>query len=228
MAFRGEVKPERWNQILVPVDDMTRFAMNKALGEGIFEYHFTWRTNSDIIGAFIGCMIRANIQADHINWLCRDSFVPAWRKGLEHTVDNIDNSFRIPYPEKYMSLPIGHPELDTAPHWQSLIIQENLAFYREWTKMEANLNFLLRWRGIFMEDNTAWLTNYLRLFKAHIQEGVTFENLDDLDFNTPNVECTSKSKLVYEFPPNYQIEDDNDTMDVIIVLWKEGRGPAGI
>ena len=79
-----------------------------------------------------------------------------------------------------------------------------------------------------MEDNTAWLTNYLRLFKVHIEEEVTFENLDDLDFNTPNAECTSKMKLVYEFPPNYQIEDDNDIMDVIMVLWKEGRGLAGM
>jgi hypothetical protein len=66
MAFRGAVKPERWNQILVPVDDMTRFAMNKTLGEGISEYRFTWRTNSDIIRVFIGCLIRANIQAEHI------------------------------------------------------------------------------------------------------------------------------------------------------------------
>ena len=77
-------------------------------------------------------------------------------------------------------------------------------------------------------NNMAWLTNYLRLFKAHIQEGVTFENLDDLDFSTPNAERTSKRKLVYEFPPNYQIEDDNDIMDVIMVLWKEGRGPDGM
>ena len=127
-----------------------------------------------------------------------------------------------------MSLPIGHPELDTAPLRQSLIICENLAFCREWTKMEASLNFLLRWRGIMMENNTTWLTNFLRLFKAHIQEGVTFENLDDLDFSTPNAERTSKRKLVYEIPPNYQIEDDNDIMDVIMVLWKEGRGPAGM
>ena len=79
-----------------------------------------------------------------------------------------------------------------------------------------------------MDDNTAWITNYLRIFKAHIQEGVTFENLDDLDVSTPNAERTSKRKLVYEFPPNYQIEDDNDIMDVIMVLWKEGRGLAGM
>ena len=77
MAFRGAVKPERWNRILIPMDDMTRFAMYKALGEGIFDYRFTWRTNSDIIGVFIGCLIRANIQTDLIVQLCRDLFIPA-------------------------------------------------------------------------------------------------------------------------------------------------------
>ena len=77
MAFRGTVKPERWNRILIPMDDMTRFAMNKAMGEGVFDYRFTWRTNSDIIGVFIGCLFRANVQPDHIICLCHDLFIPA-------------------------------------------------------------------------------------------------------------------------------------------------------
>ena len=125
-----------------------------------------------------------------------------------------------------MNLPVGLPDLDTAPRRHLLVIREHLSFQREWPKMEASLNFMLRWRGIIAEENKEWLTNYLRLFKAHIQEGVTFENLDDLEFSTPNAERTSKRKLVYEFPPNYQIEEFSDIMDVIMVLWKEGRGPA--
>ena len=228
MAFRRAVKPERWSRILIPVDDMTQFVMNKALGEGVFEYRFTWRTNSDIIGVFIGCLVRANIQADHIIRLCRDLYVLAWRKGLEQAVYNIDHRSRIPYPEKYMNLPFGHPDLDTAHRRQSLVIREYSTLQREWPKIEASLNFILRWRGIIVEENTEWLTNYLRLFKAHIQEGVSFANLNDLEFSTPNAERTSKRKLVYEFPPNYQIEEFSDIMDVILVLWKEGRGPAEI
>ena len=92
--------------------------------------------------------------------------------------------------------------------------------------MESSLNFLLHWRGIIVEDNTEWLINYLQLFRAHIQEGVTFKNLNDLEFSTLNAEHTSKKKLVYEFPPNYQIENFNDIMDVIMILWREGRGPT--
>lgn len=99
MAFCGTVKMERWNQILLLVDDMIRFAMKKSLGEGIFDYQFTWRTNSDIIGSFIGCLVRANIQADHIVRLCRDLFVFAWRKGLEQEVYSIDHKIWIPFPK---------------------------------------------------------------------------------------------------------------------------------
>ena len=94
--------------------------------------------------------------------------------------------------------------------------------------MEASLNFMLYWRGIIAEENKEWLTNYLQLFRAHIQERVMFKNLDNLEFSTPNAEQTSKRKMVYEFPQNYQIEEFSDIMDVIMVLWKEGRGPAGV
>ena len=73
-----------------------------------------------------------------------------------------------------------------------------------------------------------WLINYLHLFNAYIQPRVTFENLDDLDFNTPNVERTSKRKFIFEFPPNYQVEQFSDITDVIMVLWKEGRGLDGM
>ena len=40
---------------------MTRLAMSRALSEGMFNYDFTWRKNSDIIGAFIRCLARARI-----------------------------------------------------------------------------------------------------------------------------------------------------------------------
>lgn len=61
MAFRGNIKPERWTRILNPVDNMTRVALNRALGEGMFNYNFTWRKNNNIIGAFIKCLARAKI-----------------------------------------------------------------------------------------------------------------------------------------------------------------------
>ena len=54
-----------------------------------------------------------------------------------------------------------------------------------------------------MEENMEWLINYLHLFNAYIQLGVTFDNLDDLDFCTPNAEKTNRGKFDFEFPPNY-------------------------
>ena len=62
MAFRGNTKPERWDHLLNPVDDMTRIVVNCVLGEGVFNYDFSWRTNSDIVGSFIGCLAKAKVE----------------------------------------------------------------------------------------------------------------------------------------------------------------------
>ena len=57
MAFLGKVKPERWSHLLRKSDDMIWFAVRRAIGEEIFDYSATWRTNSSIIGTFIGIMV---------------------------------------------------------------------------------------------------------------------------------------------------------------------------
>ena len=62
MAFRGNVKLERWNRVLNQVDDMSRIVVSHVIGEGLFNYEFSWRTNSDIIGAFIGCLAKAKVE----------------------------------------------------------------------------------------------------------------------------------------------------------------------
>ena len=40
---------------------MTRLTISLVLGEGIFDYDFSWRTNIDIIGTFIGCLAKAKM-----------------------------------------------------------------------------------------------------------------------------------------------------------------------
>lgn len=219
MAFCGNVKLERWNRILYLVDNMTQIAINQALREGIFDYHYTWRTNRDIIGSFIRCLAKAKVEARDIR-LCRDLFVPTWRKGLEQAIHSIDAKLRIPLLEKYMKLPMGSPDLETTYRRQSLVIHESLAFYHEWPKMEANMQFLLHWRGIIANDGRDWLTNYLHMFNAYIQPSVTFDNLDALNFYTLNAEKTSRAKANFEFPPNYSVEQPNYIPEVIMVYWK--------
>ena len=88
--------------------------------------------------------MRAKIGREDIVKLCNDIFSPIWCKGREKAVYSIDEKFWIPLPEKYMSLPLGVADLETTPHWQSLIVRESLAFYKEWPHMEASINFLLR------------------------------------------------------------------------------------
>lgn len=119
-----------------------------------------------------------------------------------------------------MKFPMGHPDLEAAFRRPSLVIREGLAFYREWPKMEANLHFLLHWRGIIVDESKAQLLNYLHMFNAYIQPGVTFENLDTLNFCTLNVEKTNRAKVDFEFPPNYYVEQPNDIPEVIMVYQK--------
>ena len=151
-----------------PYGDMSRIAVSRVIGEGVFDYKYTWRNNSDIIGSFIGCMVIAKVNFDAIIDLHCNIFDPTWRKGLEQVVCSIDTKLRIPLPERYMELPSGLPELKVAFCFPSLIIRENYAFYREWPKMEASIQFLLRWRGIVEEENKDWLINYLKAFNAYI------------------------------------------------------------
>ena len=76
MAFLGNVKPERWNHFLNPVNDMTCIAISKYIGEGVFDYEATWRTYSNIIRSFIGCLVQGKVIWGDIVRLCNDVFSP--------------------------------------------------------------------------------------------------------------------------------------------------------
>ena len=76
MAFCDNVKPERWNKILRPMDDMSRLAVSREIGEGAFDYKFTWRTNNNILRSFTGCMVRARVDYRYIIHLYCDIFHP--------------------------------------------------------------------------------------------------------------------------------------------------------
>lgn len=98
-------------------------------------------------------MARERVDSDAIIHLCCSIFDPMWRKGLEQAVYSIDEKLRIPLPEKYMDLSPESPELKVSFRCPSLVIRNFFAFYREWPKMEASIQFLLHWRGIMEEEN---------------------------------------------------------------------------
>ena len=142
MAFRGNVKPERWNQLLNPMDDMTRIVVSHFLGEGMFNYDFSWRTNSDIIGSFIGCLSRANIEKWDMIKLCYNVFNPIWCVGLEEAVMSIHGKCRNPLPKMYITHPPGSFELAIVPRHPSLVIQENSVFFQACLKIVSSIHFL--------------------------------------------------------------------------------------
>ena len=107
MAFKGNVKPERWNKILNPMDDLSRVIISRVIGKQAFNYDFTRRTNSLVIGSFIACLARENIGHAEIISLCRNIFDPTWLERLENVALNINHQLRIPLPKVYMSLSPG-------------------------------------------------------------------------------------------------------------------------
>ena len=78
---------------------MTRIVVCHTIGEGTFDYDFTWHTNNDIIGAFIGWFARARIDKWAMIHLCCNIFYPVWRVGLEEVVKSINENLRIPLPK---------------------------------------------------------------------------------------------------------------------------------
>lgn len=185
-----------------------------------FYYSVTWRTNSLIIGSLIGVMVRVKIDREEIVRLCVDIFNPVWKKGLEKVVFSIDDKGRIPYPKKYMGLPLGVEELRTTPRWQCFIVRDNLAIFRAWPRMEASVNFLLDWRGIRVEENLEWVVKYIKMFKAYVSPGVVFNNLNTLEFCILNAEKLSRLRVDYVLPPNMVMNDPDSILEVIMVSWK--------
>lgn len=62
--------------------------------------------------------------------------------------------------------------------------------------------------------------NYLGIFKSYIHPSVELENLDALEFCTPNSEKSSKEKSAFKFSPHFESESHNDIIKIIMVFWK--------
>ena len=194
--------------------------MSHALGEGIFNYEYSWRTNSDIIGLWLGCLARAGVEKWDIIRLTHNIFDPCWLIGLEIVVANIDIRLQIPLLEAYMEYEVNSPELDRSLRCSCLVIIDNVHFFREWLRMECSINFLLRWRGIIEDPSRDWLTNYLRAYDAYIHPNVDLTNLDDVEFYLPHYDKTSKGRSTYEFPLGSKATTLHEATKIIMIFKK--------
>ena len=118
---------------------MPRITVFHAIGEGTFDYKFTWHTNSDIIGAFIGCLDRAKIDKWAMIQFCYNIFNPVWRVGLDEVIKSINQKLRIPLPKMYMAHPLSIFDLTMVIRCPTLVIRENVAFIKKWPKMKASI-----------------------------------------------------------------------------------------
>lgn len=218
MAFRGPIKQERWSRVLNPVDKMTRVAVSRAIGEGAFDYNYTWRTNSSIIGAFIGCLTKAGLDKWDMSRLCTNLFNATWTHGMEEAIGGMDERGMIPSPEVYMCHLPGSQAMTLAPRRHALDIRNSPEFNGAWPNMKASIDFLLRWRGIKEELGNEWLLNFLNSANAYIMPGTDFTNRNNLDFSLPNFDRSSKEKSTLIFPPGFVSDDPSVIAEVMIVF----------
>ena len=86
------------------------------------------REKNDIVGAFVGCLVRAKIGKWEIIWLCYNMFDLVWLEGLEQAFFGIDDKLKIPLLEVYMSHPPGSFELAIVARRPSLVIGKTFCF----------------------------------------------------------------------------------------------------
>ena len=220
MAFCGPIRQERWNRISRPIDDMSRVAVSRVLGEGVFSYEYSWRTNSDIVGLWVGCLMRAGIEKWDTVRITHNIFDPCWLVGLELAVANIDARLRIPLPEAYMEFDINSQEMVRSPKRPCMIIRDNIQFYKEWPRMELSIKFLLRWRGIIEDHGKEWLTEYLKAYDAYIHPEVDFNDMDNVEFCLPNYDKTNRDRTAFEFPPGSKASTLHEASEIIMVFKK--------
>ena len=174
---------------------MTRIAVSHAIGEGIFNCDFTWRTNSGIIGPLIGYLARAKVEKWAMIRLCHNIFDPVWRLGLEEAIMSSYKKLRTPLQEMYMAHPPRNFDLAIVPRCPSLVIQELSTFNLVRPKMDANIQFILRWRGIIKDGGKAWLKKHLEILKSYIHLSVELENLEEPELYILNIEKSSRKRV---------------------------------
>jgi hypothetical protein len=220
MAFRGSIKPERWSRILNLVDNMTRVVVSRAIGEGIFNYDFTWRTNSSIIGAFIGCLAKAELDKWEMSRLYSNLFNSVWTHGMEEAIRSLDDRGRVPAPEIYMSHPPVSLAMAFAPRRSAIVIRNSQDFFEAWPNMKVSINFLLRWRGIKDDFGNEWLLKYLNTFNAYIEPGIDMTNWTNLEYSLPNFDKSSKERTTLVFHLDFASEDFTEISEIIMVYDK--------
>ena len=147
--------------------------------------------NNNIIGTFIRCMAKTRINKWAMVRLYLNIFYSTWCQDIIEAIMSLHENLRVPLLEMYMNHPPWSLSMENILRRPTLIIRDHSIFNRVWPKMESYFHFLLHWRKITIGLDYEWLTNYLSLFKAYVHPVVDFDNLEMLDFCTPNIEKSS-------------------------------------
>lgn len=132
----------------------------------------------------------------------------------------LDVEATVPLPEVYMVKPPGSPDLSREVRCPALVIRDNITFLKVWPKMLTSIHFLLRWRGIWMDTDNFWFLHYLNTFKAYVEPGINFDDMETLDIHTPNLDKSSKKKSSVVLPPHFLSENPTAIAEIILICKK--------
>lgn len=104
-----------------------------------------------------------------------------------------------------------------------IYIRDLPAFHKVWDKMKANIYFLIGWRGISENDSMEWLHYYLTSTQAYIEPGSNIDHLPSLSFCIPNMDKSNKIRTEYVIPPGFQVDDETDIAESIMVSSENGE-----
>ncbi|GLJ26437.1 hypothetical protein SUGI_0510080 [Cryptomeria japonica] len=101
MAFKGQIKQERWSRMLNDLDDLSLRVVAEIMGEEHLNYEFRFRVNSEIPATFVAILLVMGLTKNEAIPLCQEVFKENLLMGLELAVHNVNENLMIPYPKDY-------------------------------------------------------------------------------------------------------------------------------
>ncbi|GLJ31652.1 hypothetical protein SUGI_0635880 [Cryptomeria japonica] len=156
MAFKGEIKPERWCRILNEVDDFMLRAVWEIMGEDHFGYEFMYRVNCDIPAIFSAILLKVGIRKSEEILLGLLLFKEEFLRLFEIAVGSVDDTLRVPYPEDY-----GNKGTDIRKR-PILELKDETKFAERTPIIRRNVEFLMIWNHIKEPPHNNWWAEYLK------------------------------------------------------------------
>lgn len=160
MAFKVHIKPKRWGQIFLELDNLENLAIRSIIGKETVDYGLFFSINYDIISIVTSFIMITGIEKrDAINYY-RMVFCNELLERLEIVVWNVDANFMIPYPKDYVDVHINILCMDVVK--RPLLIFKNPQLFEDRKKYTTlSAKFLVKWLELKPSFGDRWWKEYM-------------------------------------------------------------------